>query len=161
VSDMHYVPPQKDANGNPVGDVLVVGTLGRGAWTISQVSPQLLPDITPSLVITGDPTADVIRLVRDANTPSLLDVFVNNNTTTPTRQVQLSVLRSIEVNGLEGNDTLTLDSSNGAIALPGPTGSIKFDGGAGDNDRLVLTGGGTASNLTGPTNGAGSVLLFK
>src|SRR5262249_29360245 len=152
VSDMRY---------DEGSDTLVVGTLGRGAWTMDEVKKAAT--LPGHLEIDGDATSDTIRLVLDAKNPSLLDVFINsNNNPTPTKQVQLSVLSSIEVFGLGGdNDKLIVDSTNGAITLPGPTGSIKFDGGTGINDRLVLVGGGGINNLNGPTNGEGSVLLFK
>src|SRR5262249_29784931 len=91
--------------------------------------------------------------------PSLLDVFINNTTATPDREVQLSVLNRVEVNGLGGDNRLIVDSSNGTISIPGPV-SITFDGGDGDHNRGILVGGGTA-NITGPTNGSGSALVFK
>jgi hypothetical protein len=58
----------------------------------------------------------------------------------------------IVVNGLNGNDTLTVNSTNGAIPLP-----IEFDGGSG-NDALNLIGGLATSNTytPGPNPGQGT-----
>ncbi len=58
----------------------------------------------------------------------------------------------IDVQGLAGNDSLTVDSTNGAISIP-----INFDGGD-DADSLTLTGG-TATSDTyspGPNPGQGT-----
>src|SRR5262245_32854443 len=64
-----------DVQWNAADDVLVVGTFGRGAWSIANAS-QTINDIS-ALVITGDENGfaedDTIRLVIDAANPSLLD----------------------------------------------------------------------------------------
>jgi hypothetical protein len=99
-------------------DVLIVGTYGRGAWTLGNASTVLtLPSV---LRITGDAEFagqdDVIKLMRNADDPRLLDVFVNSPV--PTRTVQLSTLQQINVDGLGGNDTLIVESSTGLINVP-------------------------------------------
>jgi len=59
------------------------------------------------------------------------------------------------INGLDGTDNLTVDTSNGPIF---PT--INFDGGAG-LDTALMTGSGDASTYTpGPLPGAGTDTLF-
>src|SRR4029077_16994042 len=103
-------------------------TLGRGAWTINGASAAL---VTPAiLTITGDTDArgenDAIRLTRDAARPWMLDVFLNNTTPTPDLTVRLSTLQRIVVSGVDGNDTLTVDSTRGPVAVPG---GIDYDGG--------------------------------
>ncbi|QEL20278.1 FG-GAP-like repeat-containing protein [Limnoglobus roseus] len=54
-------------------------------------------------------------------------------------KIALAGLTSIVINGAGGNDTLTLDYSNGTLP------NISFDGGAGGNDKLSVKGNGTTS----------------
>src|SRR5262249_23205035 len=73
-------------------------------------------------------------------------VFLNNTTATPDLSVRLSTLQRIVVSGLGGDDTLTVDSSRGPIAVPG---GVEYDGG-GDllsSDTLILTGGSAFTDL--------------
>jgi hypothetical protein len=152
------------------GNTLVAGTYGRGAWTIADVSSTIAA--FPVLEICGDTDYanqdDVIRLVRNAANTSLLDVFINNNTTTPDAQFTLNALLQINVFAAGGNDELIIDSTNGLITLPN---GIRYDGdhgcpgdtgaGIGGFDRLTLVQtGGVATGVTdtlmvGPTNGSG------
>jgi hypothetical protein len=117
---------------NAADNVLIVGTFGRGAWSISNPTANLAVD--PVLQINGNANADTVRLVRDQNNPSLLNIFENNNSPTPTRQVQLSLLKRIDVNGQGGTDTLTVDTTNGVIEV---SLGIHYDGGT-ENDTLVV-----------------------
>jgi hypothetical protein len=130
VNDLHYIPvPQNPQNS---GDVLLAGTLGRGAWTAPQASLTLGK---PDLVINADPGGpNVIRLVLDAaNTnPPLLDVFQNNYTAIPNFQVLLPLANAIEVNSLGIQTTLIIDESNGVISS-----LVQFSGGSG-SDTLVV-----------------------
>jgi hypothetical protein len=137
-------------------DQLIAGTLGRGAWTISNASTTLpRPGV---LQIVGDMDFagedDAIRLMREPGNPSLLDVFLNSGT--PTLTAQLSTLQQINVNGLGGNDTLIMDSTNGLINVPLGT---RYDGGSGrDGLQLLQTGGLPHTSDTysvGPVLGSG------
>jgi hypothetical protein len=151
----------KDLHYDPTDDVLVAGTWGRGAFTIGSASASLA---TPGgvLQIDGDTDFpgedDVIRLVRNAANPSLLDVYLNS--AVPTKTVQMSVLQQINVNGLGGNDTLIVDSSNGLINVPL---GIRYDGGTGfDKLDVVQTGGTTQTSdvySVGPNAGEGSDVI--
>jgi hypothetical protein len=135
-------------------DVLVAGTYGRGAWTVSSVSTTI--GLTGVLQINGDTDFagedDTIRLIRDTNNTSLLDVFLNGALS----QFQLSTLQQINVNGLGGKDTLIVDSSNGLITV---VNGIRYDGGDFfDNLQLAQTGGPTRTSDTysvGPDIGSG------
>ena len=49
VFDLHYCPPVGLKDGSPGGDLLIAGTLGRGAWTIDNVT-------AAAIVITGTVT---------------------------------------------------------------------------------------------------------
>jgi hypothetical protein len=142
VNDLHYIPVPSDTfdYGNN-GDVLVVGTYGRGAWIVPQASATLEQPAT--LVINADPGGpNQIRLVVDpAKTPSpILDVFQNNTSSTPNFRVFLSWINAIQVNSNGIQTTLTIDESNGLISLPDPISAnseIQFTGGSG-NDSLVI-----------------------
>ena len=112
------------------------------------------------LQINGDdngPTDDTIELQRSAANPNFVVVTVNGS-------IQyaglLATLNSIVVNGLGGNDTLIVDSSNGLINVPL---GIKFDGGTGFNRlELTETNGDTQTSDTysvGPNNGEGSDVI--
>ena len=67
VNDLHYVPSDGDVS---TGDMLIVGTLGRGAWTEPVASAFL--DSPGSLTVRGDDggvTNDTIVLRLDPNNP--------------------------------------------------------------------------------------------
>ena len=66
---------------------------------------------------------DVIRLVRNAMNPLILDVFLNS--LAPVFSIPLAVLSQINVFGQGGNDNLIVDSSNGLINVPD---GIRYDG---------------------------------
>jgi hypothetical protein len=147
-----------DPDGNAANGtgVLVVGTFGHGAWEISNVSATAFS--TAVLQITGDTDFsgedDTIKLIVDDNNPLMLDVFLNGALS----QFQLSTIQQINIDGLGGNDTLTVDDSNGLINVAN---GIRYDGGTGTNDQLQLlqTGGPTRSSDIydiGSTNGSGT-----
>jgi hypothetical protein len=145
---------------NAADDVLVVGTHGRGAWELPNASTSVF---TPGVLeIDGDTDFpgenDTIKLVIDASNPALLDVFLNS--TTPVFEVPIALLNQINVNGLGGNDTLIVDSSNGLINVPN---GINYDGGTGFNNlQLVQTGGATQFSDTysvGPNPGQGTDVI--
>ena len=138
--------------------VLIAGTLGRGAWKLTDAHNKLAPHI---LVINGDDNPfqpdDEIRLVRRAANPTILDVFVNNTTPTASFSIPLAAVNRIEVNGIAGNDRLIVDSSHGPISVP----DIDFDGGTGATNtlELIAAAGQTELLRTGPTGGVGTSLL--
>ena len=141
---------------NTADNVLIVSTFGRGAWSISNATANLA--VTPVLQITGDAAIDTVRLIRNQYNPSLLDVFVNNGSANPSQRVQLSTLSQIVFNGQGGNDTLTIDTTNGVIELPQ---GITFGGGT-ETDTLVVTGPAFTWYQNGPDgsgNGQTSALL--
>ncbi|HUT91627.1 MAG TPA: C25 family cysteine peptidase, partial [Thermoguttaceae bacterium] len=98
-----------------------------------------LPIVLDVLQIDGTMGDDVIRVLRDADNPSLIHVFLNSQS--PVETVQLSTLRRINVNGRGGDDTLIVDSSNGLITLPR---GILYDGGDGFDDFQLVQPGGDA-----------------
>jgi len=146
-----------DLDYNAASNILVAGTLGRGAWTVNNANKFLTtPGLAGVLQINGDTDFvgedDTIKLVVEPTNNSLLDVFLNNVES----QFKLSTIQQINVNGLGGNDTLIMDDSNGLINVPLGT---RYDGGTGFN-RLeeVQTGGPTWLTDTykvGPLDGSG------
>jgi hypothetical protein len=69
VTDLHwYGPTATDSR-----DTLLVGTAGRGAFTIRNHAADL--ETTPILTINGTSNNDVIELERDGNTPDVLNLF--------------------------------------------------------------------------------------
>ena len=146
VSDLEY---------NHTDNILVAGTFGRGAYTITNAS--VVVQIKGVLEINGDMAFagqdDVILLERDANNPSRLNVFVNSF---PSGQFEIDTIEQINVNGLGGNDTLIVDSTNGLIDI---NMGIRFDGDLGFDRLDVTQTDGTvrssSSVLIGATNGSG------
>ncbi|HEV7132735.1 MAG TPA: hypothetical protein VGN27_03260, partial [Gaiellaceae bacterium] len=113
-----------------VDDVLLAGTLGRGAWTL--MSPEVSLALQPTLTIKGTSGADTILIARDAANPGLLSVTVNGRVWT----APFESVGEIDVLGNAGADTLTIDSTNGSISVPG---GIFFTGGT-EADSLILKG---------------------
>ena len=146
VKDLHY---------DAADDLLLAGTWGRGAWTVADAA-----DFLPAagvLEIFGDEDGfaedDDILLIREANNPLLLDVFINDVLVLTT---QISLVQQINVYTLGGNDTLMVDSTNGLINVPL---GIRYDGGSGSDElQLLQTGGPTHATDTysvGPAIGSG------
>ncbi|MEJ2698044.1 MAG: OmpA family protein [Desulfuromonadales bacterium] len=145
---------------NPPDDLLLVGTLGRGAWTLPDASLSL--DVPGQLVLRGSGDNNVFELVRNAARPWLLDVYTHLDTearpAAPDIQVGFNSLDTIRILGLGGDDQLIVDVAEGAIDVAGP---ITFVGGAG-NDTVEVndTGGGATvlddlgADATGPTSGS-------
>jgi Ca2+-binding RTX toxin-like protein len=137
---------------DPVDDVLVNATYGRGFWEVADASTTVFS--TAVLQITGDTDFpdenDLIKLIRDENNPLLLDVFLNGALS----QWEYAVIQRIDVGGLGGTDALTIDFGFGDVI---PVDGIEYDGGAGV-DSLQFDGGTfntVTYNATGP--GAGNV----
>lgn len=151
--------PVWDLDYDVADDTLIAGTLGRGAWSIDNVTVAAFNKGV--LTINGDMDFagqdDTIRLVRDAGNPSLLRFFVNG--VEPVESpIQLDTIQQINVNGLGGEDNLIVDSTNGLITVDM---GIRYDGGLGD-DQLTLdqaTGQGdqqlTETITVGATAGSG------
>src|SRR5262249_30428229 len=147
VWDMHYTAPLT-IDGTSFGDVLVVGTFGRGAWKIRGVMASLGTNtLTVSGTTTGAAQVSEIRLVREAGNPALLDVFIAGKKIITTPQATVGLLN---ITGGAGNENLVLDVSQGLISMPG---GISFDGGGGTNSATVtgntrVTDGTTTTDLT-------------
>ena len=117
VRDMHYIPA--NAGGPTKGDILLVGTDGRGAWTIGDAAAALVNPLGSEVLVCGDENNpdqnDNFRLVRDPVFPTSLDVYVNG---VLEQIVPLAGVQNINIYGGGGFNTLTIDSSNGLINVP-------------------------------------------
>jgi Ca2+-binding RTX toxin-like protein len=129
-------------------DTLVAGTLGRGAWTISNVKSTI--GLKQNVQVDGTAVPDTVHIVRNANNPSLLDVFLNVidiGSPKPTLEVQLSVVQSVLVFGNNGADRLQISSTGGIVRVPQ---LLDFFGGNdGSVDTLVLNNASDTQNATG------------
>jgi hypothetical protein len=115
-------------------DLLLAGTQGRGVWTL-QGGLTATAATGSTLTVNGTSGVDAFTVRLSNANPDLLEILVNS--ATPTFTVALSSLERVDINGLGGNDTLTIDTTNGAIGL---SDGLHFDGGN-DSDTLTLTGG--------------------
>lgn len=141
VTDVHYVPsddPKDDPMNpaydptKPANDLLLVGTLGRGAFTISNALQELKK--TSDITITGTAADDHLRVALNPNKPWMMDLFVGGNNDLPAKSFNLTGIDTLKIEGLGGNDTITLDATRGLVFLPG---GIIVDGGP-DSDTLVF-----------------------
>lgn len=144
-------------------DLLVVGTKGRGAWTLEDVRNDVFEPT--AIQVNGFDTADNIRLTLDPNNPTMLQVFVNDPA--PKLVVPVSTVSAIRVDGLGGSDTLTVDLTCGnLVGGANPLFDfLEFRGGEGAEgpfgDKLVVLGGNLKGTYTpsATTNGEGLVTV--
>jgi hypothetical protein len=117
-------------------DVLVVGTMGRGAYSIRGAAAAL--QSTPTLVVNGGSGDDVIELERTVANPWRLDVyeyaFGSTKPSTPTQRYHLSSINRIQLNGNGGSDQFIFNTPGGAIDVPE---GIVISGGSGTNQVIV------------------------
>src|ERR1051325_6895003 len=89
------------------------------------------------LVITGTDADDVIILKRDADDSNTLEIDVNDDPPTFMNLRELAFeVHSVFVQGLDGNDDIEVDESNGRIRL-----GLAVDAGPGDD--TVVGGSGS------------------
>jgi len=142
-----------DLDFNATDDVLLAGTLGRGAWKVVNASTTLT---TPGLVrVNGEADADVIELIRRETDPWLLDVYLDGLLD---GTALWDTIEQIEVNGVAGNDELILDFAFGDVI---PDDGLDYDGGfeAGSDQLTLENGSFTTVTYTATGPGAGTVDL--
>jgi hypothetical protein len=155
--------PVADIQYDATDDVLIASAYGRGVWKVADASTFLpVPGV---LQVDGDTDFpgedDIIKLVRNPNVTNILDVYLNN-LVTPILSVPITSIEQINVNGLGGNDTLIVDSTNGLINV---VNGIRYDGDGGVDDKLQLvqTNGPiwqTDTYSLGAANGSGKSVIF-
>ncbi len=141
---------------DPTNNVVIAGTVGRGVWEVTNASATIAS--TVNLTVAGDGGPNAMSLIVDPNNTSRILVSDGIN---PTQGFDIGLLNSIQFNGLGGNDTLTVDFTNGnPIAVSG----VNYNGGTGTSDALILqgklNGGKWATERETPTGAhAGSVVF--
>jgi probable HAF family extracellular repeat protein len=123
--------------------------VGEGISPTGQTHAFLLAPAGNVLTISGDQDTpdqdDTILLRRSSTDPSSVEVFLNNNTSTPSSTFIVAEYLHLFVNGGGGNDHIILDFSGG---VPFPAGGASVDGQGGDLDSLQVIGTSSADNLT-------------
>jgi hypothetical protein len=138
VDDLHYVPANSITG---YGDILLAGTLGRGAWSVPHASLTLAEPETLEVVANS---GDVIRLALDVSVPTVLDATETNSfhVITDFLTVPLSQITAIQVDATAGNVTLDVDENPGVtegagpITIPDPVSpncALEFNGAASDS----------------------------
>ena len=155
VRDVSFVSVTPAAWENPRNlsrdDLLLAGTQGRGAWTVNGADA-FLGD-APVIIINGTAGDDQFSIRRTPTNPSLIDIFVG---AARIYSVPITAVERIEINGLGGNDTLTLESAAGPLNLPR---GIVFDGGDGTSDQLILEGSKVWDTSSDTTAGATTLTI--
>ncbi len=141
VSDLVY---------DPVDDLLIAGTQGRGAWTLSKVTRRMHDG--QGLYIDTGAGNDVVRLRMGVPSvmPPTLEVLINE---VLVGTFDMATISHVVVHTGAGDDKLIIDSSNGELVI---LGGIYFEGGANTTadpgDRLEFQGS-TTSDLETDTEG--------
>lgn len=97
-----------------------------------------------ALTVSGSPGNDTIVVQRNAQDSRTIEVIENGQVTS---SVPLSSIRSIRIDGGNGDDVIRVDQANGRIALP-----TTLYGGVGDDEFVAAAGinridGGTGRNV--------------
>ncbi len=127
------------------GNQVVLGTYGRGVWSIADVSTTI--SIEAQLTITGDGAANSILLQLDPNNSNriLADDGLGN-----VQSFERNLLHRVNIDALGGNDVIRIDS-NGLSAL-GDVNFVSFliDADAGGNvgDTIVVGDSGDSIDTT-------------
>ncbi len=139
-----WVPYAAPASGVTVSHVWT--SFGDYTVSVRATDNDLVTGLTATCAINvpyvDTPTINADAFSANANNGINLAISTGNLVVTVDGVVVLSVpagsLNGIQINGQTGNDTLTVDFGSGN---PIPTGGISYDGGAGGDDALVVTGG--------------------
>ncbi|MEP7334545.1 MAG: hypothetical protein ABI717_02080, partial [Actinomycetota bacterium] len=129
-----------DVRYDATDDVLVAGTLGRGAWTLHNARLALGQGGTVAVYgSTSTTLGDDIVLRRNATSPWRVDVLLSTPagalSTTATASFQLSSIAVLHIDGRAGNDDVLVDGTNGPVAIAG---GIIFADSAGAADILRI-----------------------
>ncbi len=132
-------------------NTLVVGTMGRGVWTLANASTTIT--VSGVLTVTGDANANNMSLTADPNNP--LRFLVNDGTGAAAQSFDKTNFTLVNFQGLAGDDMVRID----ATAIPlmsanSPDFVVRVDGGTGNN-TLEVEGpsSGLSWNVTGPNAG--------
>ena len=158
-----------DIEYNAADDVLLAGTLGRGAWTIPRANHSLLQrpelraegsDAEDDTPFTLDDIDERFFVERNASHPWMLDVYYChcNDSETPARpvlSVPISSLEHVQLNGNGGDDDFVIDYTNGPVSGEAGPIQIAVDGGNDGDDgtnRVFVLGNLDTYDNTGATD---------
>jgi hypothetical protein len=97
-------------------------------------------------VVRQGTTGDDTFIINRSTGNGYIRIYFNQPTNvTPSYAIQPDLLGSIQLNGLEGNDSASINI-NGTAGYPLRDGGLIFDGGAG-NDSLVINGNSTSGAI--------------
>ncbi|MEX0330674.1 MAG: LEPR-XLL domain-containing protein, partial [Puniceicoccaceae bacterium] len=133
VNDLRYIDVDKD-NQISDPDILLAALMGRGAWSMSNLNRQGIGEFIPQFV--GTTGADHFKVIRSAENSTQVKVFdLNFSTSVPVFTSSVAGVKGMVFLLRGGDDTLTLDHSNGAIAFAD---GIFYDGGDGADSAVLL-----------------------
>ncbi len=133
VSDVEY---------DKTDDVLVIGTLGRGAWKLAGARQEIFDKDT--LLIEGSEAGDLITLqlqTQRVDRPAAIEILIDG---VLLKTVEYETVRKIVVRGNGGGDTLAINSAHGEVNVPW---DIEFDGGSSVTDQVLFQGQASGSSL--------------
>ena len=143
ISDIDYIP--KDNVAGTVDDVLIIGTMGRGAWMIANAGQQLVTDSV--VMIKGrDAFQDHIELSSNTFRPWLVDIYhyqEGDADLNPDLSFNMTSIGKIVIDAKGSNDHIVVDTTKGSpiFVAGGLQGNevrhIVVDGGDG-NDTLDI-----------------------
>ena len=148
ITKIEFASAGKSKAGKDIGDVLVIGTRGRGTYKLEDASGVLnQPSV---LEVLGTGAANTISLRLSSEGQRRVEVYRDGSLVS---SYAMSSIDSIAVHGMGGDDIIQIDT---ALRVPG---GVFVDGGAGDN-TLILPGAGGNSVLRLQSQGqAGSIVL--
>ncbi|MFO0909074.1 MAG: autotransporter-associated beta strand repeat-containing protein [Isosphaeraceae bacterium] len=153
VMDLHY---------DTTGDILYVGTFGRGVWSLSHASTTM-DTILRVEGVNDNTSVETIRLAMDSADKTRVIVTANG---TSLGSFPLSIIERIDIRGNGGPDVIEIDNTNGVIAPEtiSKAAFIKIFGGAGsDKVRLIpaaASGTKMIATITNPNaSGTGSASI--
>ena len=140
-----------DLDYNAADDLLVVGTLGRGAFKMERALDSL--KLPSTLIITGANSDEAWLLKLNPARPWQVDVYAHPRSiglpAFPITTLDLTGIDSMVFNLGGGSDQVTLDATNGLLFLPG---GITIQGGTG-TDILTFQNPSSASASGLPAGG--------
>ena len=161
VSDVRYYDID-NSDSLTDADIIMAATMGRGVWSITNLSSDILTEFIPQFIgTTGD---DQYKIILNETNDELVEVYnLDISTTEPIFTHEVSSISSIIFSLRGGDDTLTLDHSNGAISI---SNGIYLDGGSdtsgtgGTGDTVILAGDDIDDKFEGTVDGHDYYTVF-
>lgn len=101
-------------------------------------------------VVNGTAGNDTIRLTPHPSIPGIVDVYLNNSTTTPSYYLQMGTGSTITINGVAGDDVIDVSALTMGVTINGGDGNDSIQGGGGADN--INGNAGNDSLRGGPGN---------